>query len=398
MTWLVAALGSDRFLPAWVFGMLARLALVGIAGLALFPALNWPLTPGRHPRLVVLLLAFRVLWVMVLLVARLKDWGTVNRTIRRLGSGALLLVIGGASAQTASIQREAFKAAQGEHHASAREVDVMEHLANSHSIEIPWFNERYTKESVQLPQIAPFRIRGLGGDRSRRPKHAGFRALRRHGRMTFVTSARSIARAQAEGRPPRGMAGAVEATVLYLRQEFILPNVGHHGEGYAPYLLTTFFFILICNLLGLLPWGATPTGNIAVTGGLALLAFVVIEISGMRALGVKGYLKTIFYLPPGLPTFMKPIMLLVMTPIELIGKLAKPFALAVRLFANMTAGHALVLALIGLTFTFQSYVVGVAASAMATAVMLLELFVAFLQAFVFMLLAAVFIGLMRAEH
>ena len=118
----------------------------------------------------------------------------------------------------------------------------------------------------------------------------------------------------------------------------------------------------------------------------------------MRALGFKGYLKTIFYLPPGLPAFMKPIMLVVMTPIELIGKLAKPFALAVRLFANMTSGHVLVLALIGLTFLFQSYVVGVSASAMATAVMLLELFVAFLQAFVFMLLTAVFIGLMRAEH
>jgi F-type H+-transporting ATPase subunit a len=91
-------------------------------------------------------------------------------------------------------------------------------------------------------------------------------------------------------------------------------------------------------------------------------------------------------------------MLIVMTPIEIIGKLAKPFALAVRLFANMTAGHALVLALIGLTFTFQSYVVGGVASVMATLVMLLELFVAFLQAFVFTLLTAVFIGLMRAEH
>jgi F-type H+-transporting ATPase subunit a len=190
----------------------------------------------------------------------------------------------------------------------------------------------------------------------------------------------------------------MEATALWIRQEVILPNVGPHGEGYVPYLLTTFFFILACNLLGLVPWGATATGNIAVTGALAVLAFVIIEVSGMRALGFKGYMHTIFYLPPGLPTVLKPIMLLVMTPIELIGKLAKPFALAVRLFANMTAGHALVLALIGLTFTFQSYLVGGAASAMATLVMMLELFVAFLQAFVFTLLTAVFIGLMRAEH
>jgi F-type H+-transporting ATPase subunit a len=312
---------------------------------------------------------------------------------------ALLLCVGGGSApaQVAPIQREAFKSAQGEHKQSEREVDVMEHLSNSHVIEIPWFNKRYTRE-IELPRFPPVRLGPVTLDFSP-TKHLVFVILAALlVGIALLTSARSIARAQAEGRPPRGFAGAMEAMTLYLRQEFILPNVGHHGEGYVPYLLTVFFFILACNLLGLLPWGATPTGNIAVTGGLALLAFVVIEISGMRALGFRGYLKTIFYLPPGLPTFMKPIMLVVMTPIELIGKLAKPFALAVRLFANMTAGHALVLALIGLTFTFQSYVVGVGASAMATAVMLLELFVAFLQAFVFMLLTAVFIGLMRAEH
>jgi len=120
-------------------------------------------------------------------------------------------------------------------------------------------------------------------------------------------------------------------------------------------------------------------------------------VSGMVALG-PGYLKTIVYWPSDMPLAMKLPMTVIMTPIEIVGKLTKPFALAIRLFANMTAGHALVLALIGLTFTFQSYVVGIGASAMATAVMLLELFVAFLQAFVFMLLTAVFIGLMRAEH
>jgi F-type H+-transporting ATPase subunit a len=322
------------------------------------------------------------------------------RRLAQASAWAVLLVLAGggtAAAQVAPIQKEAFKSAQGEHTAREREVDVMEHLANSHVIEIPWFNERYTHE-IELPRFPPIRIGPVELDLSP-TKHSVFVVLAALlVAILFVTSARSIARAQAEGRPPRGLAGAMEAMTLYLRQEYILPNVGDHGEGYVPYLLTVFFFILACNLLGLLPWGATPTGNIAVTGALALLAFFVIEISGMRALGLKGYLKTIFYLPPGLPTFMKPIMLAVMTPIELIGKLAKPFALAVRLFANMTAGHALVLALIGLTFTFQSYLVGVGASVMATAVMLLELFVAFLQAFVFMLLTAVFIGLMRAEH
>jgi F-type H+-transporting ATPase subunit a len=190
----------------------------------------------------------------------------------------------------------------------------------------------------------------------------------------------------------------MEATTLYLRQEVILPNVGHHGEGFVPYLLTVFFFILACNLLGLVPWGAAATGNLAVTGALAVMAFITIEVAGMRSLGIKGYMGTIFFLPPGLPTVLKPVILAIMTPIEIIGKLAKPFALAVRLFANMTAGHALVLALIGLTFTFGSFAVGIGASAMATAIMLLEVFVAFLQAFVFTLLTSVFIGLMREAH
>ena len=114
-------------------------------------------------------------------------------------------------------------------------------------------------------------------------------------------------------------------------------------------------------------------------------------------------MNTIFFVPAGLPggvggAILKPLLLVIMTPIEIIGKLAKPFALAVRLFANMTAGHVLVLALIGLTFIFKSYSVGIASSALATGIMLLELFVAFLQAYVFTLLTAVFIGLMRESH
>ncbi len=322
----------------------------------------------------------------------------MSRLVRWVGSGALLalLAVGPAGAQEAPVTHE-FKSAQTGHAQSQHEIDILGHLANSHEIELPYWKPPYYY-AVELPRFEPVRVGPLLIDFSP-TKHFVFAVLAALlVALIFIASARSVARAEAAGRPPTGLGAAMEATALWIRQEVILPNVGPHGEGYAPYLLTTFFFILACNLLGLLPWGATATGNIAVTGALAVLAFLVIEISGMRALGLKGYLGTIFYLPPGLPSFMKPIMLVVMTPIELIGKLAKPFALAVRLFANMTAGHALVLALIGLTFTFQSYLVGGVASVMATLVMLLELFVAFLQAFVFTLLTAVFIGLMRAEH
>jgi F-type H+-transporting ATPase subunit a len=281
--------------------------------------------------------------------------------------------------------------------APSNQIDITHHLANSHEIELPVFG------TVELPRVAPVHVGGLTLDFSP-TKHLVFMLLAATiVTLVFVLSARSIARAQAAGRPAKGFAGAMEATALYIRQEVILPNVGPHGEGFAPYLLTLFFFILGMNLLGLLPGGATATGNIAVTAALAVMAFIVIEVTGMRSLGAKGYLKTIFYLPHGLPggiggSILKVVLLAVMTPIELIGKLAKPFALAVRLFANMTSGHVLVLALIGLTFLFKSYTVGIAASALATGVMLLELFVAFLQAFVFTLLTSVFIGLMRAEH
>jgi F-type H+-transporting ATPase subunit a len=279
----------------------------------------------------------------------------------------------------------------------ANEIDIMHHLGNSHTIELPSWKPPYVTE-VELPRFAPLHIGGLSIDLSP-TKHAVFLVLAAAlVALVFVYTSRVVVRAQAAGRPPRGFAGAMEAMVLYIRQEVILANVGPHGEGYVNYLLTVFFFILTCNLLGLLPWSATPTSNIAVTGAMAGVSLVVIEISGMRALGLKGYLGTIFFLPEGLPPLLKPLMLVIMTPIEIIGKLAKPFALAVRLFANMTAGHVVVLALIGLTFFFQSYLVGVAASVMATGIMLLELFVAFLQAFVFTLLTSVFIGLMRAAH
>jgi len=277
------------------------------------------------------------------------------------------------------------------------QIDIMHHLGNSHTIELPYWRAPYARE-IELPRFAPLRVGGLSIDLSP-TKHAVFLALAALlVALVFLYTSRAVARAQASGRPPRGFAAAIEAMTLYIRQEVILPNVGPHGEGYVNYLLTVFFFLLACNLLGLLPWSATPTANIAVTGAMALVSLVVIEVSGMRALGLQGYLGTIFFLPPGLPALLKPVMLVIMTPIEVIGKLAKPFALAVRLFANMTAGHVVMLALIGLTFFFQSYLVGVAASVMATGIMLLELFVAFLQAFVFTLLTSVFIGLMRAEH
>ena len=314
------------------------------------------------------------------------------------GAGALPLA---AQEPAHEVGREAV-APENQHQASSNQVDIAHHIGNAHELETP-FGMIHLPDNWKIP---------LGSDAHGQARYLDLSPTRHMVYMVlaalivvlvFVPSARAVAQAQSRGRPPKGFSGAMEAMALWVRQEVVLPNVGAHGEGYAPFLLTVFFFILAMNLLGLLPWAATATSNIAVTAALALMAFLVIEITGMRALGFKGYMKTIFYLPPGLPggiggSLLKVLLLVVMTPIEIIGKLAKPFALAVRLFANMTSGHVLVLALLGLTFLFQSYLVGVGASVLATGVMLLEVFVAFLQAFVFTLLTAVFIGLMRAEH
>ena len=219
--------------------------------------------------------------------------------------------------------------------------------------------------------------------------------------LVFVTvriAGRQIERRHREGKAPHGFGAAIEAIVLFVRNDVAIANIGHGGEKLAPYILTLFFFILYCNLFGLLPWGATATGNLAVTGTLALTAFVTVEVSGLVTLGPKGYLKTIVFVPPGITGIGAVLMALIMTPIEIIGKLVKPFALTLRLFANMTAGHFVILALLGLIFIFSSWLVAAATVAFVVFMMLLELLVAFLQAYIFALLTSVFIGMMRHAH
>ncbi len=174
---------------------------------------------------------------------------------------------------------------------------------------------------------------------------------------------------------------------------------GHGGERYVPFVLTLFFFILVCNLFGLIPYGSTPTGNIAVTATLAIITFIVIEVAGIKALGA-GYIGTIVYWPTTGHPAMK-LMTIIMTPVEIVGKFTKPFALTIRLFANMIAGHVIILALIGLIFTMVGWMVFALAPfalVMALFIMVLEILVAFIQAFIFSLLAAVFIGQIRAAH
>lgn len=273
---------------------------------------------------------------------------------------------------------------------------ILHHLADSRSWDTPF-------GVVQLPQFAPVHLGPIALDFSI-TRHVLFMLIAAVlVAVLLILAARAAKREHEAGaeRGPKGAANVVEAMVLFVRDEIALKNIGHGGERYVPYIVTVFFFILFCNMLGLLPWGASPTGNISVTAALAAMTFITVEVAGMRTLGAKGYLQTIFYAPPGLPGLMKLPMYLIMTPVEFLGKLAKPFALAIRLFANMTAGHAVVLALTGLLVTAgfaNALYVAPAPLVMAVAIMLLEIFVALLQAYIFAMLSAVFIGLIRHAH
>lgn len=191
-----------------------------------------------------------------------------------------------------------------------------------------------------------------------------------------------------KGQAPKGIQSFFEPIIVFIRDEIAVPNIGKKHERFLPYLLTVFFFIWINNLLGLLPGGANLTGNIAVTFSLALITLIITVFSGN-----KDYWMHILW-TPGIPMWLRPIML----PVELVGIFSKPFSLMIRLFANITAGHVIILSLLGLTFIFQSWMVGVAATIFSTVMSLLELFVAILQAYVFTLLSAMYFGQAVAEH
>ena len=276
---------------------------------------------------------------------------------------------------------------------------ITPHITDAHCIELPEDGWKLWKPvEHELPRWAPIHIGSLELDMSPTKHVVMLLVAALLTSIVLIGAARAGRRDLDESGHPKGFAGGIEAMVLYIRQEVALPNLGHHGEGYAPFILSLFFFILFANLLGLIPYGSTATGNISVTATLAIVTFLVVELAGIRAQGL-GYLNTIFYWNKELPIVVRILMFFVMTPIEIVGKLTKPFALMIRLFANMTAGHIVVLALIGLIFAFKAYMIWTAPLFMAVGIMMLELFVAFLQAFIFALLSSVFIGLIReAAH
>jgi len=200
-------------------------------------------------------------------------------------------------------------------------------------------------------------------------------------------------RGYAQDRVPRGLAAFVELILVFIRDEIAEKNIGHDGRKYTPLLASFFSFILVAALIGLLPKASTATGNLSVTLALATVSFLATQWAGIKKYGFVHHFAGM--IPPGLPWFLVPVMI----PVELLGMFARPFALTVRLFANMIAGHMVITTLLLLIplMAKVSTVLGVVmipvSLALALFIMFLEILVAFLQAFIFTLLSSIFIGM-----
>jgi len=207
--------------------------------------------------------------------------------------------------------------------------------------------------------------------------------------LIFITIASSYKKRV--GKAPKGLQSVIEPIIIFVRDEIARPNLGHKYSAFMPYLLSVFFFIWLNNMLGLVPFfpgGANVTGNIALTVVLAVCTYLITTFKGN-----KHYWKHIFWMP-GVPVPMK----IFLAPLELIGTLTKPIALAIRLFANITAGHILVMSLLCLIFIFNSLWIAPASIFFAVFIGLIEFLVAFIQAFIFTTLSALFIGMAVEEH
>tara|TARA_R110000787_G_scaffold109035_2_gene217526 strand:+ start:11742 stop:12818 length:1077 start_codon:yes stop_codon:yes gene_type:complete len=203
--------------------------------------------------------------------------------------------------------------------------------------------------------------------------------------FAFVGMAKSFKK----GPIVTGAGRFLEPIILYIRDEIAIPNIGiKKHKKYMPYLLTVFFFVWFLNLFGLTPLGVNVTGNIAITFALALITFIITQFSGN-----KNYWKHIFWMP-GVPVPMK----IILAPIELLGVIIKPFALMIRLYANIMAGHIVLMSLIGLIFVFQNWIGSSLTFVLSFAISLIELLVALLQAYIFTMLSALYFGFAVEEH
>ncbi|MDR2206531.1 MAG: F0F1 ATP synthase subunit A [Flavobacteriaceae bacterium] len=197
----------------------------------------------------------------------------------------------------------------------------------------------------------------------------------------------SIAKSYKKSLIPTGAGKIFEPIIIFVKDEIAKPNIGAKYHKYMGFLLTVFFFVLFLNIFGLMPFGINVTGNIAITAALAILTFIITQFTANG-----NYWKHIFWMP-GLPLPMK----IIMIPIELIGLMIKPFALLIRLFANMTAGHIVIMTLISLVYVYKNWIAGSLFPLLTLMLYLIEILVAFLQAYIFTMLSAVYFGMANEE-
>ncbi len=221
-------------------------------------------------------------------------------------------------------------------------------------------------------------------------------ALTKHMVMLWVAAGLLIMSAPLLARAwpqiPSGPHAFLEIFVVFIRDEIVLPNTGDEGRPYLPYFFTLFFFILTVNLLGLLPGSSSATGNVSVTGGLAICSFFLVNIAGIREHGFLQHFKN--FIPHGLPVWLIPLML----PLEILGLFTRAFALCIRLFANMFAGHIVLLAFLCLSFLLGTVFASLFSVPIAVGLSVLETFVCFLQAYIFTFLTAIFVGATLHPH
>jgi F-type H+-transporting ATPase subunit a len=251
-------------------------------------------------------------------------------------------------------------------------VHILEHhLVDSHHMELFGLD-------IHLPEfkIGPFEFL---------TKHQVWWLIA--GLLVFVVA---FSASRQKSTVPTGSRNALEVLVLFIRDEVVKPNFHEKTDKFLPFFLSLFTVILFSNLLGLLPWGASATGNVNVTAGLALCSLTLIIGMGIKENGIGGFLQ--HFAPPGVPLWLMPLMIL----IEIVSFFIRPFALTIRLFANMLAGHAVLAVLLGLIISLWF---AVPSLAVATGVFLLEIIVALIQAYIFIMLTATFAGMtMHPSH
>jgi F-type H+-transporting ATPase subunit a len=406
ISWLIPlratfARGGNAFLGALMGGLAFRMVLYGVT------LLIAGLRGGAHlPTLIVALFGSHVLYqtveILSIQAARRRKTsrgaGSVAPAVAALLALALALPATAAAAaagETAGTSQAGEThgetghgddghedvvpgdAAHGEAHGDGEHgFDVLHHVVDGRELETPF-------GIIHLPE--GWMVAGIDMAPT---KHVVWVWI-----SAFVTLVFVFLGVRSTGMVSRGLGNAVESVVVFIRDEVAGKNIGHHPERFTPYLCTLFFFILFCNLLGLVPFGATATGNLNVTAGLALLSLIMIQGAGVRENGVVAHLKALCPIPDGVPGWLLPLYVPIIIAVEVVGIFAKPIALALRLFANMTAGHVVILSLLGLIFILQTALVAPVSVAFALFIYCLEIFVGLVQAYIFTMLTALFIGM-----